>query len=90
MNVIHINALTNGGAASGAYRLHEAMLRGGINSIILTGQSDGSDENIIAINNRNEFLYKVEQKLFSYIRNNNDIGKLFYNQCHIFRLMRMM
>lgn len=84
MNIIHLNALTNGGAASGAYRLHEAMLRGGINSIILTGQSDGSDGKIVAINSRNKFLYKVEQKIFSFIRKNNDIGKLFYKPMSYF------
>lgn len=78
MNVIHLNALTNGGAASGAYRLHEAMLRSGVNSVIFTGQSNKKDDKIISIGNQTNYLTRVEQKLFNSIKSNNAVGNYFY------------
>ena len=73
--------MTNGGAASGAYRLHEAMLREGINSIIITGKSDLVDDRVISIDktgNYCKYIHAIEQKIFNRIKTNNDNGDLFY------------
>lgn len=43
MKILHISALSNGGAFNGAYRLHKALLRQGVDSTMLVGEKVNED-----------------------------------------------
>lgn len=78
MNILHLNALIDGGAASGAYRLHEAMLQQGINSKILTGKKNNADSNTFAVGNKNRYVMAIERRVFNALKTKTDMGQYFF------------
>ena len=60
MNVLHLNTLVDGGAASGAYRLHLALKSVGVNSKIIVQSKSTADEDVIAA--PMSFFEKIEDK----------------------------
>ena len=80
MNVLHLNTFMAGGAASGAYRLHSALRRMGVNSKILVQSKTTADEDVIAV--PMNFWEKIEDRfdhrVLSWFTRDTEQGKYYF------------
>lgn len=81
MNVLHLNTLMNGGAASGAYRLHLALKSIGINSKMIVQKKTNCDDDDVIEVPKTKLGYleeRVESMILSTLRVNHNEGQYFY------------
>ena len=80
MNVLHLNTFMNGGAASGAYRLHLALKSIGINSKMIVQKKTNCDDDDVIEVPKTKLGYleeRVESKILSTLRVNHNEVFLF-------------
>lgn len=82
MNVLHINQSdTKGGAAIAGYRLHQGLLTLGVESRLLVGQSEATDERVARVPRRGRTevrLQRITKQLglnYIHLVGTNDIAK---------------
>lgn len=86
MNILHINTMVYGGAASGAYRLHEALKRLGHNSKIIVQEGSNDDEDIIVVGlSEAEKEQRQKERLFlKTLKAETDLGFCYFNPMPFF------
>lgn len=86
MNILHLNSSLSGGAASGAYRLHEALKQLGHNSKIVVLESDYSDKDVIVVGiSEKEKQDRTRERAFlKQFKKNTDEGYYFFNPMPFF------
>lgn len=79
MKVLNINYTENeGGAAIACYRLHKALLKKKINSLLLVNKKKTNDKTVIEINN-NYILKKIFSKILNVLM--NKFEKTYHSVC---------
>lgn len=86
MNILHINTLVFGGAASGAYRLHEAFKHMGHNSKIVVQEGNESDEDVIVVgvSEREKQQRQKERHFLKKFKDDTELGFCFFNPMPFF------